>query len=373
LKIRNLSLFRYLLRTILLAGPGGALIGYLNGKTGGNISLSAGIGLLGGALLGLGISFRNYVQLLAPMKSMMEYLEVLAGQSGTADMAEMNTVEDIKRAFIHILHDLTGRLQDMARQLGEAVSLLKNLSEQTAAGAEETASSVGEVVLHMERIKESAAAMSDTAREVGNNITDSNDSMEVIISEVNAIKEIIGQALERMLDLSRQSLNVNRALELISQISEQTNLLSLNAGIEAARAGQYGKGFAVVAEEVRKLAAQSAQAAKEIKLIMQEMLVGMEQARDLIRQSFERVEKGSDTAAKARQVLDGIITMLEGLLRQNGEMPAIVQKIAETIQNVSGAAQEQTAAMEEVSSIANNTTVLTRELQALSERFQVRQ
>jgi len=370
MNISRLSPFRYLLRTIVLAAPSGALAGWISGHTAFSPYLPAVVGMLGGSLMGIGISFRNYRQIIGPMKNMIQYLENLAGRCGITEIGRMDTVSDIRKAFIYLLSDLTKRLQDIALRLNESVAVLRETSTQTTGDALAIASSVEAVISDINGIRDNAGNMSAAARAVGRRVEEGTGSLQTIMGEVEAIRDTIGRAGEFIADLSGKSIKVTRALELITSLSAQTNLLSLNAAIEAARAGEHGRGFAVVAQEVQKLAGQSAQAAGEISVIMQEILQGVQQAGRMFEEGYERVSKGTGTAGAAMDVLNGIMGTLQELVARNERMPAIIDGIAASIRNIGAATREQTAAMEKVSLLAQDTSVLMENLRSLGQRFQ---
>lgn len=370
--IKKLTMTRYLLRTVILAAPTGALTGYLGGVTGlsnGSVVFPTLIGLLGGTLMGIGISFRNYRQLLGPMKQAMEDLEALAQRSGAAAVSETASAADLRRMFLKIMSDLNTRLDSVSRKLTESMDLLARSAGQTTAAAEETAASISGVASSILQVKGEAEAMSGKAQEVGARIEAGGRAMDGMIREIESIKDATGRTVETMAVLDRRVQEIAAALELITKISDQTNLLSLNAAIEASRAGDRGKGFAVVAEEVRKLADQSAQAAGEIRGVIDAVVQDTGRALESIRQGYELVQRGSETAGSTRNALKEVIVLVEEVLESIQGIPRVIEDISEAVQNVAAAAEEQSAAMQEVSTICSETNKLTGELQELSNRF----
>lgn len=193
--------------------------------------------------------------------------------------------------------------------------------------------------------------------------------------------------------LSRRVEEIGTIVELISEISNQTNLLALNASIEAARAGEEGRGFAVVAAEVRKLAEQSSQAAKQIIDLVHAVQAESASAARSMETTSGTVAASSEVIQSLGATFDGIKnaigqsitdigTVLASMkLAETGtvsivksmeEVSSIARQSAAGTQEVTAGTEEQLAAMEEVTASANNLTEMAQELQTLSSKFHVR-
>lgn len=256
--------------------------------------------------------------------------------------------------------DLLGKsLAKMINQLNELILNIKTASEQVAAGskqisdssvalsqgATEQASSIEELTASVEEIAaqtkqnaENANKVSNLAKETRENGVEGNNQMK--------------QMLKAMEEINASSRNINKIIKVIDDIAFQTNILALNAAVEAARAGQHGKGFAVVAEEVRNLAARSANAVKE--------------TTDLIEGSIKKVEGGTklanETAAALNQIVEKITKAAELIndiaIASNEQAASLnqinqgVQEISQVVQTNSATSEEGAAASEELSSQA---------------------
>jgi methyl-accepting chemotaxis protein len=148
-------------------------------------------------------------------------------------------------------------------------------------------------------------------------------------------------------------------------------LLALNAAIEAARAGEHGRGFAVVAEEVRKLAEQSASAAKEIYLLINAIQSESEKAVDSMADGSREVKSGLEVVREVGSNFKEIITAVQGLSSQIQNVASATEQMAAGVQNVAASTEEQTATMEEISAATESLTIMSEELNALVERFKV--
>lgn len=372
--IKKLNLTRYLLRTVTLAAPTGALTGYISGITclnNGGLFFPTLAGFIGGSLMGIGISFRNYKQLIGPMKTIMEELDQLARRSGAATVSAAAGAADLHRMFLEIMGDLNDRLDAIARKLTGSIEMLAAGAEQTATAAVETTASISGVAASILQVKGDAGVMAQKAQEAGARIQSGGGAMDELMNEFEAIRTVSGHTVDTMQALDRRSQEIIKVLALIDKISGQTSLLSLNAAIEAAKAGDSGKGFAVVAEEVRKLAGQSAQAVSEIRNVVDAVIQDTGRARDSIKQAHELVQRGFDKAGSTRAALHDVIGLVEEVLQLVHGIPGVIENISGAAQKVAASAQEQSAAMQEVSSICNETAKLTAELEDLSNRFRV--
>jgi methyl-accepting chemotaxis protein len=243
--------------------------------------------------------------------------------------------------------------------LTEVLLEINTVSEQVAAGADQVANSsqvlsqgASEQASTMEQI---SATVTEIASQTKQNASNANQANELALAaKGKAVQgnEQMKAMLQAMEEINVSSANISKIIKVIDEIAFQTNILALNAAVEAARAGQYGKGFAVVAEEVRNLAARSANAAKE--------------TTDMIEGSIKKVETGTrianETAVALNQIVEGVThtTELVGdiAIASNGQATGIAQvnqgigQISEVTQSNTATAEESAAASEELSSQA---------------------
>jgi len=203
-------------------------------------------------------------------------------------------------------------LQNSSHELLSNVEKLNQSSSQTAASLEETAASLEEIT---------AAIKTNTS-----NINDMTNYAKEVTSALNEGEKLATETTKAMDNLKSEVSSINEAISVIDQIAFQTNILSLNAAVEAATAGEAGKGFAVVAQEVRNLASRSAEAAKEIKDLVQNTIL-----------------KATDGKKIADNMIEGY-----GFLNEN------IQKTIQLINNVSESANEQKTGIEQIGSAVND-------------------
>jgi methyl-accepting chemotaxis protein len=221
------------------------------------------------------------------------------------------------------------------RKTAEITLQLEQAIDQVASGAQQQASEVtrtSELIIGMAKAVNEVAAK---AQEVTGSVLDMENvaneggkSVNKTIEGMNRIKVKVYDSAEQIKELGKHSQQIGEIVEMINDIAEQTNLLALNAAIEAARAGEHGKGFAVVADEVRKLAERSGKATKEITILINTIQQLTERAVNGMEQGTQEVESGSKLADAAGEALSKILTTVKTVIQQ-------IEYISSNTQNVS--------------------------------------
>ena len=251
---------------------------------------------------------------------------------------------------------------DTVRVTAQTVEELKQAIDQIARGAQEQAQAVQETSEIMARMSE---AIQNTARNAQIMASASKQTVEIAQSGGSTVRETIAgmeeirrtslEAAEKVRELDHHSEKVGEILQVISEIADQTNLLALNAAIEAARAGEHGKGFAVVADEVRKLAERSADSAQEIAQLIGNMREGILQAVQAMEKGGEKVAHGTELARQAGQALNAILESLEqtdnqvqGISEDAQKMRDWLDRVVASVENVASITEENTASAEQM-------------------------
>ncbi|MHB1167476.1 MAG: methyl-accepting chemotaxis protein, partial [Carboxydocellales bacterium] len=223
--------------------------------------------------------------------------------------------------------------------------------QQIAQGAMEqannmgvTASMVGQMVQSIQDVATNAQTVANSAEMTRDAASKGERAVELTIQGMDGIKSKVFETASKVKELGEHSQQIGEIIQVISDIAEQTNLLALNAAIEAARAGEHGKGFAVVADEVRKLAERSGKATKQIAALINNIQKLTDSAVVAMETGTDEVEQGASLATDAGSALKEILGTVEETYRQ-------IQNISLAAQNISDSSREVVAAIDNVSAI----------------------
>ena len=286
-----------------------------------------------------------------------------------------------------------------AEQSAQAVTQVAGAVTDIAHGAEKQLQAVGETSAVVEQMSASIQQVAATANQVAEHsfqaaerAKDGDKSVEKAVSQMAYIEQTVNHSAQVVAKLGERSKEIGQIVDAISGIAGQTNLLALNAAIEAARAGEQGRGFAVVAEEVRKLAEQSQEAAKQIAGLISEIQGDTDKAVIAMKEGTQEVEVGSEVVTTAGQAFKEIVTLVTQVSEQVREISAAIQQMASgsqhivnsvksidelskaaagEAQTVSAATEEQLASMEEIASSSENLAKLAQNLHAAVNQFQI--
>ncbi len=263
----------------------------------------------------------------------------------------LNHIAENNSRVLSSIRAASDEIATEAGQISEAGTRLAEGSSRQAGSLQELAAAVEQVKSNIDLSAEHAAKARTRATKVSHDAEDGSGRMS--------------EMLEAMDEIGVSSTNISGVMKAIETIAFQTNILSLNASVEAARAGQYGKGFAVVADEVRNLAARSAKAAQE--------------TADMVKDSVQRIEHGTriarETADAFHKIVDGIrevADLAEKIADAAAEQAAGVSAINDEIGQVSATVQANSAATEESSSSTVTLYRQAEELKALVQTFKLR-
>ena len=273
-------------------------------------------------------------------------------------------VQQIREQSVNI-HQASGQLEENATATSGNVDSVETAVNEIATGATsqatETQRATEDVVMMgtmIENTSTQVESLNSTAVEMSNASASARDALE----ELNHINEKAIESIEVIYQqthtTNESALKIKDVTELIASIAEETNLLSLNASIEAARAGDAGKGFAVVASQIQKLAEQSNASTKKIDDIIHTLLMDsenavhtMEEVREVMHQQSEKVEQTKQVFGSVNQGIDQSISGMEAISEHTRQLDHARENIVDTVQNLSAIAQENAASTEETNAV----------------------
>jgi methyl-accepting chemotaxis protein len=259
-------------------------------------------------------------------------------------------------------------------QLGRAIDGIARGAAEQALGVNDASVSAAEMAQGIEGVAADATRVAAVGQDTRLTAERGAQAVSQTIAGMADIQRVVAQAAARVQELGRLGEKIGAVVETIDDIAEQTNLLALNAAIEAARAGEHGRGFAVVADEVRKLAERSGRETRQIAELIQQVQVGTREAVEAMETGATRVEQGSAQADEAGQALSEIMHAVDGTVAQITEIATSAQRMADgargvvqTMLGIQAVVEENTAATEEMAAQAERVTEAIQGIAAVAE------
>lgn len=334
----------------------------------GEISQKAGMIALicfisGLGIIGVGYYIANWIA--GPIKEFAAQAESVANGDlrfkHTPNLeSKMNSGDELgqlARAFggmINSLREIIRKIDESSDTIASASTEISSSTEQMAAGAREQTNQAGEVASAVEQMtstivenSKNAAATADTAAKAKTAAEEGGRVVSETVIGMQRISEVVNKSAKTVMELGKSSDQIGEIISVIDDIADQTNLLALNAAIEAARAGEQGRGFAVVADEVRKLAERTTKATKEIADMIKKIQTETKGAVTAMNEGTKEVEHGINLAEDAGRSLKEIV--------------AISQRVTEMVAQIATGSDQQAQAAEHISASIESITTVTQE------------
>jgi len=336
----------------------------------------------------VGAMARSFGRMTVALRSMAN----MAGKIAVGDLSMKIQPQSDKDVLGHAfasmltnLQSLTSDLQEGANVLGAATTEISSSTSQFAASAEESAAAVSETTTTVEEVRQTAQAASQKARVVSDSAQKAAQISETSrkatkdsIEGVNRIRQQMELIAGSMVRLSEQSQAIERIVSTVENLAAQSNLLAVNAAIEAAKAGEQGKGFAVVAQEVKSLAEQSKQATSQVRTVLTDIQQATSAAVMASEQGSKAVEEGVQRSAEADQSIETLSRTVQDAARvatqieaSNRQQLVGVDQVASAMEDIKRTSALNVNSARELDTAANNLKDLGQKLKKLTAAYRL--
>jgi methyl-accepting chemotaxis protein len=348
------------------------------------------LGAMGGAAVILGMLAALIISrlIVAPLQQTVVFAQRIAAGDLTHDLPqdrhdEPGQLMAAMQSMSVSLRTLVGRIGGSVSQIAAAAEQLSAITAQTNAGVhsqkmetEQTATAMHEMAATVQEVAQNAELASQAARDADGEAQQGNQVVQQAVSQIGQLAGEVEESAEAIAALNQESARIGGVLEVIRNVAEQTNLLALNAAIEAARAGEQGRGFAVVADEVRALAKRAQDSTEEIEGLiasLQAMAKGavakMDSSRNLTQRTVTLAGEAGAALGRITQAVSTIEQMNQQIAAAAEEQSAVAETISESITRVRDIGEQSASASQQTAVSSAELARLGVELQGLVAQF----
>ncbi len=275
------------------------------------------------------------------------------------------------RASANSLLECSGELNESVRQMEDSAQIQSSVASAIAANVEEVTVSINHV---SDNTSEAARFAHDSDRMA----KEGHDQIDTLVERIGEVADVVRSSAEQIAKLEGESEKISNIVSVIKDIADQTNLLALNAAIEAARAGEQGRGFAVVADEVRKLSPRTAISTGEIGKMVDAIQVSTREVVAQVGRGVTMVDEGVANARQAGDTIGGLQEMAKKVSQLVADVDEALREqasasndVAKKVEDVAAQAEESTAIARQTSSVANTMTQTAHAMEQLVARFRI--
>ena len=295
-------------------------------------------------------------------------------------ITDLTQIKDTQRMIMSVAAqagDISNRVAAASEELSAQVSQVNSGTEIQRERVGSTATAMEEMTATVLEVARSAASASEQAGAASKKTSQGSDLVNQVIQAINEVNTVAAQVDANMRNLGQQTEAIGSVLNVISDIADQTNLLALNAAIEAARAGEAGRGFAVVADEVRKLAESTMNATSEVGTNIKSIQAATAANIERVSQAAEGTAKATEIATVSGQALNEILSLINtnaalitSIATAAEQQSATSEEINHSIEDINRIAEETAHGMEESSTAVSDLAKMAQELKTLLEQLQ---